>query len=156
MAWTKHWVKPIEDRLAVGGHNHADFHAPDEFLKIIRETRFLAALKAHFPAPRRQLIQALEHFGFDFMELLCTQIRDGKNDSELAALHVVDAKWIADIRGKLGIPSHRERPSRQVADEILRDAYANHKNYAGAARELGMDPRTFGRRYRAAVRRLAQ
>lgn len=153
MSWPKNWVAPNGDNIAVGSEHEASFHKPEEFLEIIRTTESLAALKKSYPATRQQLIRTMKHFGFDFMALLHEQMRGGKTNTELAALHAVDAKWIAATRAELGIPSKRGRPTRRVTDRELIAAYTKHGSYTGAAHELGMDRRTFGSRYRAVAER---
>lgn len=155
MTWPKNWVRAQREYLIVGGANQASYETPDKFLEIIRRTESLRALRAGYPATRSQLISALAHFEFDFMALLEKQIREGRSDVELAALHQVDAKWIASVRKTLGDvePKRRGRPSTEPSTEAIIEAYQTCKSYSGAARLLRMDRRTFARRYQQAVRK---
>ena len=125
----------------------------ERFLTIIRDTESLAKLRECYPVRRRSLLTALARLGYDFDALLQRQMRDGLTNAELSRLHAVDAKWIASRRREWDFQAISGRPSKQTNDLEMLDAYTRHGSYAGAARELGMDPRTFGARYRAAKSR---
>lgn len=118
------------------------------------ETSSLAALKAEFPVSRRQLIEALDALGYDFISLLQLQIAEGRSYADLARLHRVDAKWVARMRAKTNVAPRKGRPSVQVTEKDLLDAYRAAGSYSGAARALGMDRRTFTKRYQTAVRKV--
>ncbi|WP_374803342.1 hypothetical protein [Paracoccus zhouxuedongae] len=150
MPWPAHWVRVSAGRLMVGTKYEFRTEEPDYFLNTIKQTESLAKLRELYPASRSSLIEAMSQLGYDFLALVERQILSGMSNAELAKVHAVDQKWIAEVRRKRGLPRIVGRPSNQVADSVLIAAYARHENYVGAARELGLDPRTFGNRYRAA------
>ncbi|MCL6285742.1 hypothetical protein M3P21_19620 [Ruegeria sp. 2012CJ41-6] len=151
MPWSKNWVRVCKGQLYLGGEFRANPVDPIVFIQVMRQSRSLRTLKDAYPATARQLISALEQFGFDFTELLRQQFEEQKTDAQLAKIHAMDAKCIARIRADLQVPAIQGRPSLVTTREQVIEAYRKHKSYAGAARELGLDQRTFGKRYRAAV-----
>lgn len=153
MVWPAYWIRVKGDHLYVGDAYAATAEDPERFLAIITESESLAALRECYPARRSSLLRALEQLGYDFTALLQRQMRNGLTNAELARLHAVDAKWVARQRRKWDIPAKTGRPSKQMTDLEMLEAYARHGSYAGAAREFGVDPRTFGARFRAAKSR---
>ena len=153
MVWPAYWIRVKGRHLYVGTAHEGTTEDPERFLAIIRGSESLAKLKECYPARRSSLLRALEQLGYDFAALLQRQMRDGLTNAELARLHALDAKWIACRRSEWVIPGLTGRPCKQTNDLEMFDAYARHGSYAGAARELGVDPRTFGARYRAAKAR---
>ncbi|MER5173717.1 hypothetical protein [Thioclava kandeliae] len=127
-----------------------------EFLHAMVDSRSLAKVKAAFPASRRNLLEVLSAFGFDFDQLLAEQFSEGLTNTRLAELHGVDAKWIAKKRGNLGQASLPGRPAVDIPDEAVIDAYASAGSYAGAARVLKLGSQTFRRLYLLAASRTGQ
>lgn len=127
-----------------------------EFLHAMVESRSLAKVKAAFPASRRNLLEVLNAFGFDFDQLLAEQFSEGLTNTRLSELHGVDAKWIARKRGYLGQASVSGRPAVDIPDEAVLDAYASAGSYAGGARALKLGSQTFRRLYLLAAFRTGQ
>ena len=157
MPWPKHWIRAKGDWLCVGNERSGVAQPPDEFLQIFDETRSLAALRKKFPASRSGLIKALNHFGRDPIGVIAEQLKSGHSNEELARLHGVDAKWIAEIRQVAGIPPLRGRPSAKVSDAELVETVGRFRNNMSAVgRELGIDARTAALRWKKARHRNEQ
>lgn len=152
MSWPRYWIKVIDGLLMIGNETQGCSEDPGEFLRIINETNSLLHLRSRFPAPRRQLIAALSALGYDFVGLVQSQIKAGRSNAELARFHGVDVRWIAKLRLELGVAASAGRPSVQASNEEIRAAYTKAESYSGGARLLGLDRRTFAKRYQRAVR----
>jgi|GEM_PF-6140009 hypothetical protein len=127
-----------------------------EILHAMVESRSLAKVKAAFPASRKNLLEVLNTFGFDFDKLLAEQFSEGLTNTSLAEIHGVDAKWIAKKRGDLGQASVPGRPALDIPDEAVLEAYASAGSYAGGARALKLGSQTFRRLYLLAASRTGQ
>ena len=95
------------------------------------------------------MITALEHFGRDPVGVIKDQIKAGLSDTELAAMHAVDAKWIGNLRSEAGVTPLRGRPTNRVSDDqVAKAVERNKKNMTAVGRELGIDRRTAAGRWR--------
>lgn len=125
----------------IGGFGRC-FHN-SELIELMKTSRSLVNVRQKFPGSRRNVIETLSHFGYDFDLLLREQFAEGLRDTELAALHGVDAKWCARKRKEFGIPPHRGRPKKKIPDEVLREAYQHSAgSRSGAARFIGVSRHT--------------
>lgn len=132
------------------GHGTGVHHS--ELLSLMAESRSLAEVKTKFRASRSNLIETLEHFGFDFDMLLREQFREGHRDTTLARLHRVDTKWIAEKRRSLGFAREQGRSRvKFTPDEILR-AFDTTESFVGAAAILGIDRKTYKKLYSSALK----
>ncbi len=118
-----------------------------ELLDLMRRSRSLAEVRKRFMASRSNLIETLDHFGYDFDTLLEEQFREGYRDAALAKLHRVDPKWIADKRQALGFPNALGRTRVEFSAEEVMRAYDAAGSFSGAARLLGVNRRTFRKLY---------
>ncbi|SIS63366.1 hypothetical protein [Phaeovulum vinaykumarii] len=156
MAFPKNCIRVHGENIVVYdcGHGRIMHHA--ELLRAMERTRSLAQVKKAFPASRRNLLDVLNTFGFDFDQLLAEQFAEGLADTKLAGLHRVDAKWIAKKRVTLGQTRRPGRPATDCSDQEVIRAYESAGSYAAAARSMKLDPRTFRRLYFLARSRTGQ
>ncbi|MFC4730222.1 hypothetical protein [Salipiger abyssi] len=156
MAFPKNCIRVHGENIIVYdcGHGRIMHHA--DLLRAMERTRSLAQVKEAFPASRRNLLDVLTTFGFDFDQLLAEQFAEGLADTKLAELHTVDAKWIAKKRVSLGQARQPGRPAADRSDQEVIRAYESAGSYAAAARSMKLDQRTFRRLYLLARSRTGQ
>ncbi|MEK0164626.1 hypothetical protein VWX35_16360 [Phaeobacter sp. A36a-5a] len=122
-----------------------------ELLDLMTSTRSLAEVRKRFTASRSNLINTLDHFGYDFNNLLKEQFQEGLRDAALAKLHGVDAKWIAEKRRSLGFASKPGRARIKFSTDKIMRAYEAAGSYVGAAALLGINRKTFKKLYLCAL-----
>ncbi|MEY8826863.1 hypothetical protein AB9K34_00175 [Sedimentitalea sp. XS_ASV28] len=156
MAFPKNCIRVHGENIIVFdcGHGRIVHHA--ELLQMMERTRSLAQVKEAFPASRRNLLDVLNTFGFDFDQLLAEQFVEGLTDTKLVELHRVDEKWIANRRASLGQARQPGRPAANCSDQEVIRAYESAGSYAAAARSMKLDQRTFRRLYFLARSRTGQ
>lgn len=150
MAFPKHCLRVVEDHVYVFVHGCGRAKHHTHLIQLMEQTRSLAAVRDRFPGSRKNLLNVLKHFGFDFDRLLAEQFAEGHPDTKLAELHRVDAKWIAEKRRSLGEASKTGRPAIVRPDEDVIGAYDRAGSFAAAARAMHLDLRTFRKLYLAA------
>ncbi|KEJ94964.1 hypothetical protein SAMN05444149_107142 [Pseudosulfitobacter pseudonitzschiae] len=147
MAVAKNYLEVAGDTVFIffDGDGEAVHHS--ELINLMTSSRSLAVVWKRFRASRSNLIETLDHFGYDFDRLLNEQFREGYRDAALAKLHRVDPKWIADKRQALGFPNAPGRTRVEFSvDEIMR-AYDAAGSFVGAAALLGINRKTFKKLY---------
>ncbi|MPM18467.1 hypothetical protein SDC9_64878 [bioreactor metagenome] len=156
MAFPKHCIRIHGENVIAYACGEGQVVHHRELLQAIAQTRSLAQVKEAFPASRRNLLEVLSAFGFDFDQLLAEQFSEGLSNARLAEIHGVDAKWIAKKRTSLGQARLPGRPAAGCSDEVVIKAFESAGSYAGAARLLKLDQRTFKRLYLLARSRMDQ
>lgn len=156
MAFPKHCIRIHGENVIACACGEGQVVHHRELLQAIAQTRSLAQVKEAFPASRRNLLEVLSAFGFDFDQLLAEQFSEGLSNARLAEIHGVDAKWIAKKRTSLGQARLPGRPAAGCSDEVVIKAFESAGSYAGAARLLKLDQRTFKRLYLLARSRMDQ
>ncbi|MCE8433519.1 hypothetical protein [Rhodovulum sulfidophilum] len=116
-----------------------------ELLKMMMRSRSLAEVRRRFHGSRSNLLKTLAHFGYDFDMLLREQFQEGHRDAQLARLHRVDQKWIAEKRRALGFASHKGRPRVERSAEDVAQALHAAGSFVGAADLLSINRKTFKR-----------
>lgn len=147
MAEAKRHLEVCGDFVVVftDGEGHGVHHS--ELIDLMAHSRSLSEVRERFAGSRSNLIETLKHFGYDFDALLQSQFREGYRDTALAKLHRVDPKWIARKREALGFPNSPGRSRVDFSSEQVRLAYDAAGSFAGAARLMGINRRTFKRLY---------
>lgn len=135
------------DGEAIGVHH-------SELLDLMRRSRSLAEVRKRFMASRSNLIETLDHFGYDFDTLLEEQFREGYRDAALAKLHRVDPKWIAGKRQALGFPNAPGRSRLSFSADQVKIAYDAAGSLAGGARLMGINRQTFKKLYAQASKQV--
>lgn len=125
-----------------------------ELIDLMKRSGSLAEVRKRFVGSRTNLIETLEHFGYDFDALLQSQFREGYRDTALAKLHRVDPKWIARKREALGFPNAPGRSRVVFPADQVRMAYDAAGNFVGAARLMGINRRTFRKLYAHAAEQM--
>ncbi|NIY95228.1 hypothetical protein HC022_02875 [Salipiger sp. HF18] len=154
MAEAKRHLEVCGDFVVVftDGEGHGVHHS--ELIDLMAHSRSLAKVRERFAASRSNLIETLEHFGYDFDALLQSQFREGFRDTALAKLHRVDPKWIARKREALGFPNAPGRSRVEFSPEQVRIAYDAAGSFAGAARLMGINRQTFRKLYADATEQM--
>lgn len=154
MAEAKRHLEVCGDFVVVftDGEGHGVHHS--ELIDLMAHSRSLAKVRERFAASRSNLIETLEHFGYDFDALLQSQFREGFRDTALAKLHRVDPKWIARKREALGFPNAPGRSRVEFSPEQVRIAYDAAGSFAGAARLMGINRQTFKKLYAQALKQV--
>lgn len=147
MAEAKRHLEVCGDFVVVftDGEGHGVHHS--ELIDLMAHSRSLAKVRDRFAASRSNLIETLQHFGYDFDALLQSQFREGYRDTALAKLHRVDPKWIARKREALGFSNAPGRSRVEFSSEQVRIAYDAAGSFAGAARLMGINRQTFKKLY---------
>ncbi|PTW47816.1 hypothetical protein [Rhodovulum kholense] len=145
--------------LAIAGENvfifengHGTGVHYSELLSLMAESRSLAEVKTKFRASRSNLIETLEHFGFDFDMLLREQFLEGHRDATLARVHRVDTKWIAEKRRSLGFAGKLGRSPIDFTPDEIAQAYDTTGSLVGAAELLGIDRKTYQKLHLGALK----
>ena len=143
MAEAKHYLEVSGDFVIIFADGDGQGVHHSELIELMTLSRSLAEVRKRFVGSRTNLIETLEHFGYDFDALLQSQFREGYRDTALAKLHGVDPKWIARKREALGFPNSPGRSRVEFSYEQVRIAYDAAGSFAGAARLMGINRQTF-------------
>ncbi|TQS71587.1 hypothetical protein ERN12_11210 [Rhodobacteraceae bacterium] len=147
MAEAKHHLEVSGDFVIIFADGEGQGVHHSELIELMTLSRSLAEVRKRFVGSRTNLIETLEHFGYDFDALLQSQFREGYRDTALAKLHRVDPKWIARKREALGFSNAPGRSRAEFSSEQVRKAYDVAGSFAGAARLMGINRQTFKKLY---------
>ncbi|MDF2143285.1 hypothetical protein [Paenirhodobacter sp. CAU 1674] len=117
-----------------------------ELLTLMRGSRSLQVVGQRFRGSRRNILEVLMHFGFDFDQLLRAQFAEGLPDAQLMKIHGVGARWVSHKRRELGFSPGAGRPAAAIRDDEVLEACARAPSHAAAARLLQIDRKTFKKR----------
>ncbi|MCG7624004.1 hypothetical protein [Epibacterium sp. Ofav1-8] len=154
MAEAKHHLEVSGDFVIIFADGDGQGVHHSELIELMKLSRSLAEVRKRFVGSRTNLIETLEHFGYDFDALLQSQFREGYRDTTLAKLHRVDPKWIARKREALGFPNTPGRSRVEFSSEQVRIAYDAAGSFAGAARLMGINRQTFRKLYAHATEKM--
>lgn len=154
MAEAKHHLEVSGDFVIIFADGDGQGVHHSELIELMTLSRSLAEVRKRFVGSRTNLIETLEHFGYDFDALLQSQFREGYRDTALAKLHRVDPKWIARKREALGFSNAPGRSRVEFSSEQVRIAYDAAGSFAGAARLMGIDRQTFKKLYAQALEQM--
>lgn len=90
MAEAKHHLEVSGDFVIIFADGDGQGVHHSELIELMTISRSLAEVRKRFVGSRSNLIETLEHFGYDFDALLQSQFREGYRDTALAKLHRVD------------------------------------------------------------------
>ena len=154
MAEAKHHLEVSGDFVIIFADGDGQGVHHSELIELMTLSRSLAEVRKRFVGSRTNLIETLEHFGYDFDALLQSQFREGFRDTALAKLHRVDPKWIARKREALGFSNVPGRSRVEFSSEQVRIAYDAAGSLAGAARLMGINRQTFKKLYAQALKQV--
>lgn len=146
MAKPKNWLTIKGDMVCVWSDGLGKFVDHGELLTLMRGSRSLKIVRQQFRGSRRNILEVLMHFGFDFDQLLREQFEEALPDAQLMKIHGVGARWVSQKRRELGFSPGAGRPAAAIHDDEVLEAWERTQSYAAAARLLQIDRKTFKKR----------